>query len=225
MRTFEEAKSKVMSSLMRNMERYKKELEDQRLNEGVKAAAKKNLLFTQHEIENIDELTLIEIGAAVNYLIEKIKMYYRNNGNNGTMYFQQFDSFMEEFCLKNVPGRDLVCIQADLLGLSKEDLQCLKDTVPINANFGDELRQKVNFAMGTKIPTSEEMLMLQTEFNNTQRLDINVSEEIKDQALVDYMEMRRNAGMDKRLMPVDSPFLADNPKYQAAKDRLSGRSL
>ena len=41
MRTFEEAKSKVMSSLMRNMERYKKELEDQRLNEGVKAAVKK----------------------------------------------------------------------------------------------------------------------------------------------------------------------------------------
>ena len=216
MKKFEEVRLGILTDYHQVIDDQKKLLENPSLNERQKNSCRWKITESQHRIENIDEVTLINIGDNVNNLIETIKKGFQENLR---MYYFQFDAFMEKCCLGNddekvshYPSR---YSYAKKLGITKEDLQCLKATHPFKGDFGDELRQRVNFVMGTKIPTVKEMNKIEKQYNN---IDAITDEKTADQVYVDYQEMCRDAGLLKN--DLGYFLLADNVQYQEAKSRL-----
>ncbi len=218
MKTFEEVKVDLLAANVASIELAKAMLEVDDYSNEVRKIAKMTMKNCQKIIENIDEATIITIGFNVNNLIEEIRDGYSMNEYD---YYTQFDKFMDKYIFGekdetgNLKEGAFSCIYVDKLGITKEDLQCLRNNLPTNKDFGDELRYRVNLMMGTKIPTTDEITRIESEY-------FKADDRTVDQALVNYLEMQRDAGwlkVGKRF-----EFLSDNEEYQIAKNRTLGRT-
>ena len=219
MKTFDEVKADIVSFNSKLISQYQEKIVQSGVSDFDKNVANKVIQTAQNNIDNIDEVTTIKIGSEVNSLIKYIQYGYSREGSE---YHNQFDKFMEKWVLgeydregNKKPGPAAVDYVYSL-GITGEDLQCLKGTIPIKREFGDELRQRVNAVMGTKIPMSgvEENALKEWE---------NATDETKEQAFVTLKEVQRDSGS----LRSGNTFytLANNQMYQEAKSHISGRTI
>lgn len=206
MRTFEEVKSLVKEQILMNISAY--EVKCQKFGEIGQVAFEAIIQDTKNNLDNLDEVTTIEIGSGVNYLIKRIQRAY---GKDQAAYHNNFESFMKEFIFDSV----FVPESIFMLGITMEDLQCLKDTLPTERSFGDKLRQRVNDVMKTTIPMAMEEEEAIKEFENA-------TDENKDQAFVKMRETQRDSGSLKLFEHLSIlNTLANDQAYQEAKNRVS----
>lgn len=219
MKTFDEVKLDMSKFSTRLLTEYQGKLNQPGISEFEQTVANKVVASLQSNLDNIDEVTTIKIGSEVNSLIKYIQYAYSREGSD---YHNQFEKFMERWVLgeydrdgNKKPGPAAVDYVYSL-GITGEDLQCLKGTIPIEKEFGDVLRQRVNAVMGTNIPMAgvEETALREYQ---------NASEENKAQAFVTLKEVQRDSGS---LRNGNSYYpLANNQAYQEAKANISGRTM
>lgn len=215
MKTFEEIKSDITKFNMRLLTEYQEKLNQPGISEFDQIVANKVVTNAQRNLDNIDEVTTINIGSEVNGLIKQIQYAFSKDGSD---YFNQFDKFMEKWVLgeydKNgnkKPG-PAATGYVQSLGITSEDLQCLKGSVPIKYDFGDVLRQRANTVIGTNIP------MASVEEKAEHELEA-ATEENKAQAYVKWMEIQRDSGSLRNGNSYN--VLATNQTYQEAKAMLN----
>lgn len=92
MKTFEEIKSDITKFNMRLLTEYQEKLNQPGISEFDQIVANKVVTNAQRNLDNIDEVTTINIGSEVNGLIKQIQYAFSKDGSD---YFNQFDKFME----------------------------------------------------------------------------------------------------------------------------------
>ena len=206
MRTFEEVKSLVKEEILRHI--FVCKIKCQKFGEIGQIAFDASIQDAINNLDNLDEVTTIEIGSGVNHLIDRIQCAY---GKEQAAYHNNFELFMKEFIFDSV----FVPESIFMLGITMEDLQCLKDTLPTERNYGDELRQRVNAVMKTTIPMAMEEEEAIREYENA-------DDENKDQAFVKMRETQRDSGSLKLFEHLSIlNTLANDQEYQEAKNRVS----
>ena len=175
-------------------------------------------------IDNIDEVTIIEIGSVTNSLIEAIKKAYQYHL---VEYWQNFEKFMEKYIIGLTPDGKLKAgsffgqSQCYELGVGLKELSiCFKGKNPMTAETGDLFRKLINTNYGTNIPLTgvEEAALKEYE-----SVAFGTDTDKKDQAFICLKEIQRDAGALKN--GGDYYILATNQNYQEAKARCSGRSI
>ena len=202
MKTFEDVKKYIMSvelsTISDDQEFLDKPVGSSKADKAMYKLFQKEVQEAQHKIDNIDEVTTIEIGRQVNSFINLLTDYIlRTRAGNLT----DAENFKIRFML------DRYCL---FLGITKEDLQCYK-RADSGTSFGDAFRQRVNTIMGTNIPKAGVVEKAYREYENA-------NEENKDQAYVTWKELQRDSGQLDGL-------LSDDQCYQEAKSRIHERSI
>lgn len=223
MKTFDGVKNSIIFYNSDMIAKAQKELSQPGLKKHEIAADNIIISNAQSNLNNIEEVTTIEIGYLVNSLLKHIRDSYRKDINN---YFSDFEKFMEKWVVGEYDkdGKRTYTVVSNLvrgLGITSEDLQCLKDSLPNEETFGDVFRQRVNSAMGTNIPMAGVEESARREWDAVQT---NASEEDKERAYVAFKEIQRDAGSLKHDSLVYF-VLANNQAYQEAKEHISGRSI
>ncbi len=205
------------------IQRTTERLEKSELKDHEKKGLEMALQNYQNNLDNIDEVTTIEIGAATNSLIKGIQTAYSFHLPE---YWRNFEEFVDKYVtgltsdgnLKN--GSYFGKQQCYELGLSKSDLLCFKGNNPMNTNPGDIFRQNINVNYGTNIPMSGIEQQALQEYESAVFSGDDVA---KDQAMIKYKEIQRDAGSLK-IGPEYHP-LATDQNYQEAINRVSGRTF
>lgn len=183
------------------------------------------------DINNIDEVARIEIGALTTSLIEAIKTAIRYHRDD---YEKDFNRFCFDYIgvfgvdNNNKPKGPLYAdVECRLLGISIDDLSCLKNSNPEDESFGDNLRELININMGTNIPMAGVEEQANREYNEAK--DGGNQDEIA-KAFVSLREIQRDSGT-LRIKSVGAPngdgryctyyVLANDEDYQSAKNALS----
>ena len=96
MKTFEEIKSDITKFNIRLLTEYQEKLNQPGISEFDQIVANKVVTNAQRNLDNIDEVTTINIGSEVNGLIKQIQYAFSKDGSD---YFNQFDKFMEKWVL------------------------------------------------------------------------------------------------------------------------------
>lgn len=202
MKTFEDVKKYIMSVELSTISDYQKDLDkpvgSSSADKAMHTLFQKKVQEAQHKIDNIDEVTTIEIGRQVNSLINLLTDYILRTraGNLTSVDDREIRFMLDRYCL--------------FLGITKEDLQCYK-RADSGTDFGDAFRQRVNTIMGTNIPMAGVVEKAYREYENA-------NEENKDQAYVTWKELQRDSGQLDGL-------LSDDQCYQEAKSRIHERSI
>lgn len=216
MKTFDEVKKRITQQKYAIVDRFTKILADPNLtieqinaNENVK-----NIVLD--DIENIDIITNMRIGRAINDTIEFVKKYALKDSS----YYENFDKFVNNYMLGLAETGDRYIAPAvDELGMTKEDFEeCFKGKNINNPGFGDELRQKANRFYGTSIPMEEEYKMLKSTDPRYLKVEIEDENE-RNKAIMHWFD-----GIIASGICVDSQILKA-PDYQEAKKNLEGRSI
>lgn len=236
MRTFEEVKSQIeyvnrmlLQRSVEKLENDKKERErptlggkHNRLSTIDKSVAELMIQECQNVLENLEEATRIEIGAATNGLIRLMQERYQEFPD---LYFELFDDFLE----KNITGMDRegnnvrYCAGVDLcmvLGVTNSELTCFKDSNPMNSEVGDYFRQMINKNFGTTIPMNGELEKASQDYEFYYSGEDEV---MKDQTFIKLKELQRDAGTLK-----NGPgyfLLGINSEYQEVKAKCTGRNI
>lgn len=202
MKTFEDVKKYIMSVELRTISDYQKDLDkpvgSSSTDKAMHTLWQKQVQEAQHKIDNIDEVTTIEIGRQVNSFINLlIDSTLRSRAGNLT------DA--EDFKIRFMLNRYVL-----FLGITKEDVQRCKRPYT-QTIFEDAFRQRVNTIMGTNIPMAGVVEKAYREYENA-------NEENKDQAYVTWKELQRDSGQLDGL-------LSDDQCYQEAKSRIHERSI
>lgn len=219
MRTYDEVQKRMKDQFLTLMQRYMKELENGGLADT--EATKRTIKAVRSYLENIDEVTAIEIGAQTNSLIEEIRKEYLLNPD---YYYQNFEGFIDDIIGltkdgKPKPGAGHSQEPCLLLGVGINELQLFKGESPIGNKSADLFKQIINANYGTNIPTSSvEQQALQDYEAIPSRDEIP-----KAQAYVHLSEIRRDAGKLKNGGTYN--LLANNKAYQEAKAKCAGRQL
>jgi len=186
-------------------------------------AAHKTIRNCQSNIENIDEVTAIEIGAETNSLINAIQAAYKIYL---TEYWQDFEGFINNYVAGVTPdgerksGAFYGQFQCMELGVGVNDLLCFKGRDPMHDEAGDLFRQVINANYGTNIPMSG---IEQQALQNYRAVAFGDDEMAKAQALMQLREIQRDSGTLRN--GVIYYTLATDQSYQQAKDICSGKQL
>ena len=224
MRTFEEVKEILANEGYRLRNVHQSELLKPGLREReIENAYKRRLVDIEKILQNLDEVATIEIGDSVNKIIEQIKEKCKINYSDYLNNFHEFCGFHIMGTIKRDDNRfgARAKSECECLGITLDDLQCLKGQNPVtDFNFGDQLRERVNYAMGTSIPMASELTTIEKEcsFNS---MDDEITRANK---VVRLMEAKRDAGLLK-----EGHFsynqLVYNEYYQNNKVIATGRKL
>lgn len=224
MKTYEEVKQSVLNERywrVKSIEEwYEKE---EKTPEVINAKLRKGEEF-RNDIQFIDETTTFEIGRSINWIIKGLEETCQVNSG---LYFSNYEQVISDVLLQhgmtNAPltfqgsfspsffGR--IKSECDLLGITVDDLICLKGTNPItDYTFGDPLRLRTNQIMGTNIPMAGEL-------ENAEKKDTaTMTDEEFYQNYVERLELAHAAGEGYKHLEL-------NEKYLEAKNNISGRSM
>lgn len=227
MKTFDEIKHNTIEEFCQKLERnekLEKEWYDKKgfLTEEENYAIKRNKERLILAIENPDETTIITIGNSVNSLIESIKKAYLSNMS---MYYENFEAFCKDIIIGEEGYKGILPYgygkgACEFLGIDIDDLLCLKSINPLDKNFGDTLRQKVNQFMGVNIPMSGVEEKAELEYQDAIKSEDSLA---IDKAFVEMMEIKRDSGeLMSGLIP---NLLSQYEEYLSAKERISGRTI
>lgn len=190
----------------------------------------KFIAYYLDDINNIDEVARIEIGALTASLIEAIKTAIRYHRDD---YEKDFNRFCFDYIGvfgvdNNKPKGPLYAdVECRLLGISIDDLSCLKNSNPEDESFGDKLRELINLNMGTNIP----MAGVEEQANRDYLLALDSGDPARiDKEFVALREIQRDSGT-LRIKPVGAPngdsryctyyVLAKDEVYQRSKNALT----
>ncbi len=219
MKTFEDVKESV-----KNHQEYCKRVARETLgkentSDFEKEVANSLLENAENNIEHLEEITTIEIGAETNSLIQAIQTAYKINLNE---YWENFENFLDKYVvgitsdghLKN--GAYFGQSQCLKLGISRDDLSCFKGKDPLQNEAADFFRQKINAQFGTTIPMSSEEKKAYDDYNEV----VFGSDELaKEKAFVQLKEIQRDSGT---LRNGNTYYiLSTNEAYKNAKASLS----
>lgn len=227
MRSFEEVKEMTKSSTMTIMARNKNRLTQGKLEDWKKTVLEKSIQDCENYIENIDEVTIMEIGAATRDLIEAIRSAYNIYL---TEYYQNFERFMNEHVMglkaDGSPKEGGLSYFGQIpcwtLGININDLMCFKGHNPMSVETADMFKKTVNANFGTHIPMAIEMQQAMDDYINSSHMDNNVMVS-SPKALVHLRELQRDAGTLKN--GGSYHLLATDLEYQTAKQIGAERSL
>ena len=220
MRTFEEIQERMIASRNSIMQRAMQDLEKGGLKDWEERAAYITIQECQSNIENIGEVTTIEIGAETNSLIKAIQTAYRFHL---TDYWQNFERFIDNYVSGLTPdgerrnGAYFGQSQCLELGVGINELLCFKGRDPMNSETGDLFRQIVNANCGTNIPMSGVEQQALQEYESVAFGDDEIA---KAQALIHLKEVQRDSGTLRNGGTYYT--LATDQNYQDAKAICTG---
>lgn len=223
MRTFEEIKETEKNTLMRLMQKSMQELEKGGLKDFEEQAAKQTIQESQRNIENIDELTTIEIGAVTNSLIKAIQTAY---SFHSTDYWSDFERFIDKYVSGLTPegnqknGPYFAQSECYELGVGINELLCFKGKDPMSGETGDLFRQIINTNYGTNIPMSGIEQQALQDFNAVAFGDDEIA---KAKAFVHLREVQRDSGKLRNGLG-SYHLLATDQDYQDAKAICAGKA-
>lgn len=221
MKTFEERKEEIKANQERIMQQAMEKIKNGNLNDWDEGVEKNIIIERQRNIENIDEVTTIDIGAETNSLIEQIKTQYEMHLVD---YYQDFERFINEYIFGlNPDGKPkdratsgkFLCMS---LGVGANELLCFKGKNPMKGETGDLFKQTVNHIYGTNIPMSD----IENQAHQAYKEAAYSGDELeKAQAFMHLREIQRDAGKLKN--GGSYHLLAYDQLYQEAKAICTGR--
>lgn len=223
MKTFDEIKSDLMDRYKMQLSDIQKNLDSVDISEDVKSNYARIADEILKYLDNLDEMTIIEIGASTNSLIDAISRAYNDHL---TDYHNNFERFMDDYIIgitedgQLKPGAFYAQRECSALGITTDDLEAIKGVAPNSEEAADILRQDVNEKLGTSIPMANEMHEAEVEYQAA--LDSG-DKELENAALVHLKEVQRDSG--KLRNGGKFYLLANDQQYQAAKAQTSGMSL
>ena len=197
MKTFDEVMQGELQNQYLVIKRMELKLRTGKLHNTEVIGAKEFLRKSEDNINNIDEVTRIKIGAVTNSLIRTFQRLYKFRPYD---YNNQFEMFASQ-------------IDCYILGIEPEDLLLFKGRNPFSADVCNTFRDLVNFNFGTNIPFDG---VEERAFNDY--LDAE-DEPTKDKALVRLRELQRDSGA--LYFGGNYHLLATDKEYQDAKVRCS----
>lgn len=165
----------------------------------------------------------MKIARNINDLIKDIQYGFYQDIDK---YFKSFDDFVNDWVINTPPVMNEeqsfpnhYSTSFYDLGMTKDDLECLRGTNPDTIDFGDKLRQKANDFYGINIPMGREVPKAKRELD-----EIRDADSIEyAQAFVNLKEKERDAGEFWK-GGVGIVIISDIPQYQDAKKRISAKS-
>ncbi len=225
MKTFDEIKNEITKHRLEGIERFQEQLVDPKnvADEEVKNTSKNYIQYCKRDLDNIDELTTMKIARNINDLIKDIQYGFYQDIDK---YFKSFDDFVNDWVINTPPVMNEeqsfpnhYSTSFYDLGMTKDDLECLRGTNPDTIDFGDKLRQKANDFYGINIPMGREVPKAKRELD-----EIRDADSIEyAQAFVNLKEKERDAGEFWK-GGVGIVIISDIPQYQDAKKRISAKS-
>lgn len=225
MRTFKEVKEAMIKDRINTISHNERELENDNLMNYQKDELREKIKKCRTELDNIDEVTTIEIGAATNSLIETIQRVSQICSFTG--HLKDFDEFIKTYILgitSDGRRRGGVYLGLDsclILGININDLSCFKEFDSVrDSRAGDRFREYVNTNCGTNIPMSGVLKKALDDYEEA--VDGNYDEFVIAKALMHLKETQRDSGNLK--LGEKYYILATDLEYQAAKAKCKGRN-
>lgn len=224
MKTFEEKKEGILQSKKALIHRCSQELKNKGLKDFEKKALNMVIRDSQIYLDNIDEVTTINIGATTNSVINSIQTAYKHHLVD---YWQDFKSFADKYIVGMTEdgnfkrGSFFAQHECYSLGIGiKELATCFEGRDPMKAEAGNLFRQLINANYGTNIPMEG---VEQQALNDYGAVAFGSDPVAKDKAFVHLKEVQRDAGSLQN--GGDYYLLVTNNEYQEAKTRLAGKKL
>lgn len=223
MRTFEELQEIIKANKISTLQRAKQALDKGDLEYFEKQTTNKIIQNCQSNIENIEEVTTIEIGAETNSLIKAIQDAYKIHLEE---YWQDFERFAEEYVTGLTPdgkrkdGAYFGQSQCLELGIGIDELSCFKGHDPMKGETGDLFKQVINTNYGTNIPMNG---VEQQALEDYRTVAFGDDKTTKAQAFIHLREIQRDSGSLRN--GVIYYTLATDKKYQEAKAICSEKKL
>lgn len=220
MRTFEELKKMIETSQVEMMQVIEKGKLYNVYNDGY---CKRVIQECKAYLDNLDEVTTIEIGASTNEIIDAIKSAYQFDS---VAYWQDFEKFISDYIVGLTPDGNLTrglylgYCPCHKLGVGVNELLCLKDQSPIFYNFGDSFRKMINDHYGTNIPMAGIEQQALYDFESARLSD---GSEYDIEAFVRLKELQRDSGSLK--IGGSYYILATDQMYQDVKAKCRGKKL
>lgn len=225
MKTFDEIKNKIIKNRLNLIKEFQVKLIDPKNenDEIVKNTAKNFIQYNKNDLNHIDEVTTLFIARSVNNLVRDVQFGFYQDMDK---YFNNFDIFVDNWVIFTPPKPNVeqsfpnhYSISFYDLGMTKDDLECLRGTNPDNIGFGDKLRQKVNDFYGINIPMDGELEKAKRKLS-----EITDTDSIEyAQAFVNLKEVQRDTGEFYNTQ--GAVIMSNIPQYQEAKARISGRNI
>lgn len=204
MKTFEEIQEGIKTVRISSIKEAMEELEKSNLDVYARSAKNRAIEEYKRDIDNIEEIAIIEIGASANNFIRGMQTAYQAHPND---YSQNFEKFIDDYVLSG----GLLQKERGTLGIGKDELLCFKDRNPMSNETGDLFRQIVNANFGTNIPMSNDEQEALQAYENVDRKDKLATAE----AFVHLKEIERDSGA---LKTGESYYpLVSDELYQEAK--------
>lgn len=223
MKTFEEIQESIKATEVSIMQRAMQTLEESGLEDYEERAANITIQECQSNIENIEEVATIEIGAETNALIKSIQTAYQFHLVD---YWQDFERFVDKYVTGLTPdgkfksGAYFGQSQCLTLGVGINELICFKGRNPMSGETEDLFRQIVNSNCGTNIPMSG---VAQQALQDYESVAFGDDEMAKAQAFIHLKEVQRDSGLLRNGRSYYT--LATDQNYQDAKAICTGRNL
>ena len=223
MKTFDEVKAFVKAAQSTTMESAIEKLKNDDLKDFEERAYNSVVQNCQKNIENIEEVTTIEIGATTNSLIRSIQKAYQFHLED---YYQNFEGFIDDYVVGIAPDGSLKNgayfgqAQCFELGIGVNELLCFKGRNPMLDETGDLFRQTINANYGTNIPMASDAKQALQKY---EAVAFGDDEEAKDQVFIHLKEVQRDSGILRN--GGEYYILANDQAYQEAIERCSERSI
>lgn len=221
MKTFDEIKESVIKESYRRLKastewfesKESPTPEEQKAYDDRKAEVARDIQF-------VDDAATFEIGRCTNRIIEGLKDTCNVDGN---AYFNNYEKIISDVLFKTNAAEEILPPQyyarikseCDFLGITPNDLMCLKGMNPNNADLENTLKSMVNQSMGTTIPMAEEVETAKEEYSEA----IDSMDEVETaKKLIKYAELLHNSGSKYK-------YLGINKEYLNAKEQVVGKNV
>ena len=201
MRTFEEFKSSILRAKHNLMSRCQYEIKAGRLDDDEERVRRMVIRNRQLYIDNIDEVTTINIGATTNSLIRTIQKAYQQHS---TDYLENFERFATEYIVGIIDNGEIKrqsqfvnsSGNCNKLGIGVDELAtCFKGKSPMDNESGDFFRQLINLNYGTNIPMAGVQEQLLKDWKTSVYYESGSDQKTKDTAFVKLREAQRESGL------------------------------
>lgn len=224
MKTYNEVKTSELRRLKEVSIKFQKNLDD--------AINKNDQYHIKHysekveemkkQIENIDEVTKACIGCSTNSFLSTLELYADRKLN---LYYNHTDEFLDHILGYNNSHAEEyhksgIYRIANFLEITKEDLECIRGKNPASDETQDIFRTYVNNKLGTNIPLSNDMKMIEiyeSEYPHDREEYKHYAELLRDSGM-SYSAGRatlvedRLKGFDKRHAKLDQMNQTTNAK-------------
>ena len=169
MRAFDDIKKEIETSRIEELKKFYKQKEDLNKRESDRDTATRYIEYIENELEHLNLITHMKIAHDVNKLINDIK--------NEMLKDQKISlEILEE--------------ARESLDIPIEEIEKLTNENPYNKNFGDKLRQRVNYFYSTSMPMAEDLKQIERNFYEMGLKD-NYERDI---AYINFVEARMASG-------------------------------